>query len=48
MTDKEKVVARLLDEHIETYWGRTLDCPKCKGNKTFTEGFCERCGYDVA
>ena len=28
-------------------WRRPLNCPKCKGVKTFQEGFCDKCGYDV-
>ena len=31
----------------EKYWGRPLDCPKCGSKKSFREGYCDKCRYDV-
>jgi len=31
----------------EKDWQRPLDCPKCGSEKTFQEGFCSKCNYDV-
>lgn len=46
--DNPKVRIMRFQESEGKDWRRPLNCPKCNGTKTFSEGFCSNCGYDVA
>ena len=36
-----------MSESTNIDWRRPLDCPKCKGIKTYQEGYCDKCNYDI-